>query len=91
MTTHIALFALSFAYVFLKAMQQLTVANFIYARVLPLSLGMGLCEVSIVLLVVKADSIVMGLINGLGAGLGALTAMWFHQLLAKRKSKNGLR
>lgn len=75
---------LSFAYVFMKAMQQLNVVHSQYKWVMPMSLGMGMCEVAIVLIVVKADTVMMGLVNGVGAGLGAMLAMKIHQRVTKR-------
>lgn len=70
--------ALAFVYVFLKANQQINVVGQRYAWIMPASLGMGLCEVWIVLLAVRADTILLGLMNGLCSGLGAMLAMYFH-------------
>lgn len=70
---------IAFIYVFLKANQQLNVVHRNYAWIMPASLGMGLCEVAIVLLVVKADTIMLGLVNGACSGLGAMLAMKLHR------------
>src|SRR3989304_4630413 len=40
---------LSFLYVFLRALQQLNVMHNRYAWVLPVSLGLGLCDVALIL------------------------------------------
>ena len=69
---------ISFIYVFLKATQQLNVVFRRYHAIMPASIGMGLCEVAIVLLVVKADTIALGFVNGICAGLGAMLAMKLH-------------
>lgn len=73
------LFMLAFVYVWLKAMQQLNVIHDQYRWIMPVSLGMGLCEVAMILLMVKADTIWLGLASGTGAGLGALLAMKMHK------------
>lgn len=78
--TYAAAFFASYLYIFLKATQQLQVVNFLYARILPTSLGMAACEVFIMLNVIKtADSIaglvLLALCIGSGSGLGCLTAM----------------
>ena len=64
-----------FVYIFLKAVQQIQVVRKEYPWILPVSVGMGLCEVSMVLLVVRADSLVMGLVTGVAGGLGCMIAM----------------
>ena len=79
-----AAFAVNFIYVFLRAMQQLNVVNRNYGWVMPMSLGMGLCEVATVLLVVRTNSLLMGLVVGIGAGLGAMLAMKVHPILTRR-------
>ena len=71
-------FAVTFIYIFLKATQQLNVVHGQYKWVMPVSIGMGLCEVGIVLLVVKSDSLLLGVINGLAGGSAAMLAMKFH-------------
>jgi len=75
----------AFIYVFLKATQQLNVVHGNKALIYPVSIGMGICEVAIVLLVVKADSIFLGFTNGLAGGSAALLAMYLH-----KKLPNGL-
>jgi hypothetical protein len=76
--------AVSFIYVFLKAWQQLNVVEGRYAWVMPTSIGMGLCEVAIVLLVVKANTVLLGAANGVGAGLGAILAMRLHGIFRRQ-------
>lgn len=76
MISYIAAFAVTFIYIFLKATQQIHVIRKEYPWIVPTSVGMGLCEVSMVLLVVRADSLWMGVCTGLAGGLGCMTAMW---------------
>jgi hypothetical protein len=71
----------TFVYVFLKAMQQLNVVHNSKFWVVPTSVGMEVCAVGIVLLVVRADTIWLGVSNGLAGGLGALSAMWLHNYI----------
>lgn len=75
--------AVSFIYIFLKAIQQLNVVHFQYRWVMPASLAMGVCEATVIVLIVKADSILMGLVTGVGAGLGAMSAMRLHRYLVR--------
>lgn len=77
--------AVSFVYIFLKAWQQINVVTLRYGWVFPTSVCMGLCEVAIVLLVVKADTIFLGLANGVGSGFGAMLAMRLHQKLRSKQ------
>lgn len=76
------LFALSalasFTYVFLRAMQQLNVVHNQYWWVMPTSIAMGLCDVWIILLIVRSETIWIGVTNGVGAGIGAVLAMYLH-------------
>lgn len=75
----------SFVYIFLKAMQQLNVMHGNYWLVTPMSIGINICEATILLLIVRADSIWLGAINGCGAGLGAMLAMTVHKLFVRRE------
>jgi hypothetical protein len=77
--TWAAAFGLNFVYIFLKAIQQLNVVHNQFRWVVPTSILMGVCEVGIVLLVVRVDSLYIGIINGIGAGLGAVTAIITHR------------
>jgi len=75
--------AMAFVYIALKALQQINVVTGRYALVMPLSLGMGVCEVAIVLLAVKTNSIALGVTNGFCAGCGALAAMHLNRKIYK--------
>jgi hypothetical protein len=77
-TLHVLLFANSFGYIFLKAMQQLNVAYGNYVWIVPTSFGMAACEVYAVVTVAHAGSWWLVLPIGLGAGLGSMTAMYLH-------------
>ena len=68
-------------YVSLRSLQQLHVVHGQYWRVLPTSLLMGVGDVAIILLIVRADSLWIGLTNGLGGALGCYGAMWLHKRL----------
>lgn len=71
--------AITFAYIFLKASQQINVVRGRYPWVMPTSIGMGLCEVAMVLLVVKADTLWLGIATGIAGGLGCILAMRLHK------------
>lgn len=75
--------AVSFIYIFLKATQQLNVVSGQYWRVWPTSMLMGICEATILIYVVKADTIWIGIANGFGGGLGAMVGMWLHHRTRK--------
>jgi hypothetical protein len=86
--TYLLAFLASYIYIFLKANQQLSVVNFLYARILPTSMSMAACEVFIMVNVARtADDlsglIVLALSIGVGGGLGCLTAMKLHQARKK--------
>lgn len=75
MLTYALASGIMFIFIFLKAIQQIHVVRREYRYVLPVSVGMGLCEVSMVLLVVRADSVLMGVCTGVAGGLGCMIAM----------------
>jgi hypothetical protein len=75
----LTIFAVTFIYVALKAMQQLQVVNYEFARVLPVSFGMALCEVTIMLSVVNDVGFWGFIPMGLGGGLGAMLSMYLHK------------
>lgn len=75
----------TFAYVFLRSLQQLNVVHNQYAWVVPTSVAMCTIDVGVILLIVKADSILLGVTNGFGAGFGALSGMWLHNKLRGTK------
>lgn len=66
-------------YVFCRALQQLQVVHGKYWRILPVSLLMGVGDVALVLMMVKADSLFIGVTNGIGGAIGCLGAMWLHK------------
>ncbi len=73
----------SFVYVALRAWQQLNVMQGHYWRVVPTSIGMGIGDVILVTLIVKTDSLWIGVSNGVAAGLGCCLAMYFNKRMAK--------
>lgn len=78
-----AIFIATFCFVFLKAFQQVNVVDGHYKLVVPVSFGMALCEVLIVLNVVKAATVWAALPMGLAGALGACGAMWAHRRYVK--------
>lgn len=85
--TFVLCFIASLIFVFMKAVQQLNVQHTLYQWVMPCSIGMGVTEVAILLLIVKADTLAIGVTNGLGSGLGAMAAMWLHGRVRGRSLK----
>lgn len=79
----IAVFLSSFLYVGLKSWQQLNVQHDRKLWVLPTSLAMAFVEVSIVLSVVRSQSLWTAIPLGAGAGLGCLFAMELHRRLRR--------
>jgi hypothetical protein len=76
--TYLLAFVASFAFIFLKAFQQLNVVHRQYLLVMPTSMAMAACEVAIIALVVKQGWGWIVVFTGFGAGLGAMGAMFLH-------------
>ena len=81
----IAFFA-SFVYVFLRATQQLNVIHGDYLWIMPVSIAMSACDVTVIMLILKREkkhkkSLPLILAIGSGGGLGAMVAMWLHQFI----------
>ena len=74
----------TFVYVWLKAVQQLNVVHGRTIFIMPIALCMGLCEVAIVLFVVRADTLWLGLANGFAGGLGAILAVRMYRKKAAK-------
>lgn len=84
MTAYLLAFLASFSYVGLKALQQLNVVHNQVFQIMPTSIGMSACEFYLVgYMVAMGPSVASVLSVGTGAGLGALSAMWWHR--RKRK------
>lgn len=83
MITALLILGTSFIYIFLKAMQQLNVVHNQFAWVVPTSIGMGLCEVGMMLMIVRADNLWLGVASGIGGGTGAILAMKLHRRIKK--------
>jgi hypothetical protein len=75
----VSVFLSSFCFVFLKSAQQLNVQHDRKLWVLPTSFLMAFVEVSIVLSVVREQSLWTAIPLGAGAGLGCLSAMFLHR------------
>ena len=68
--------AATFLYVVLRAFQQLNVVHRPYWRILPTSLGMGIGDVVLILLIVKANTLWIGISNGVAGALGCYLAIY---------------
>ena len=66
-------------YVFARALQQLNVVHQKYWRIPFVSLAMGVGDVALVLLMVKADTLWIGVSNGVGGVVGCYAAMYLHK------------
>ena len=79
----ITLFLSTLVFVFFKALQQQQVVAGMYMRVVPVSFCMAICEVLIVLNVVKAATVWAALPMGFAGAIGACCAMWMHRRYVK--------
>lgn len=79
----IAVFLSSFCFVALKSAQQLNVQHNLRWAVVPTSLAMAYLEVSIVVSVVRDQSLWTVISLGFGAGLGCLFAMELHRRMRR--------
>lgn len=82
--TNALAFAASFAFIFLKAFQQLNVVHRQYLLVIPTSMAMSACEVAVISLVVRQGWGWLVLFTGFGAGLGCVAAMFLHGFTRKK-------
>lgn len=76
-------FIASFAFVFLKAAQQLNVVHHKVWWVMPTSFAMAVCEVAVVANMAKFGWGWIVLPIGFGSGLGCIVAMNFHRRMRK--------
>lgn len=83
--TFSAAFVASFAFIFLKAFQQLNVVYHKLWLVMPTSLAMAVCEVYVVhqIAVVGWGWIILPI--GIGSGAGSLSAMLLHSYIRGKK------
>ena len=66
-------------YVACRSFQQLNVIHSKYWRVLPTSLAMGVGDVALIYLMVRADTLWIGVWNGVGGAIGCLAAIYLHK------------
>jgi len=78
-------FISSFAFIALRAFQQLNVVHNNRILIIPTSLLMAACETVVIVNVARNGFGIIVLFTGFGAGIGALFAMWLHQWLMKKK------
>lgn len=81
--TYALVFVASFAFIFLKAFQQLNVVHAQYLLVIPTSIAMACCEVLVIAQVARQGWGPIVLFTGLGAGLGCTAAMFAHSFTRK--------
>jgi len=87
--TYITAFAASFVMVAFKAFQQLNVVHYNYRAILPTSLMLAICEVTIVsLIAVKGFGWII-LPVALGGGLGCLLTMNLYEKKTLRDAEKG--
>jgi len=77
--TYVLAFLASFAFIALKAGQQLNVVHDKFLWVVPTSMLMAVCEVSVIANIARAGWGWIVLPIGLGSGLGAVFAMYLHR------------
>lgn len=77
-------FAASFAFIFLKAFQQLNVVHKQYLMVVPTSMAMSACEIGVVAMVIHQGWGWLVVFTGAGGGLGCIAAMFLHTFTQKR-------
>ena len=78
-------FLASFAFIALKAFQQLNVSHDQYWWVVPTSMLMAICEVWVIYNVAHSGWGWIVVWIGLGSGLGAVLAMWLHKRLRRAR------
>ncbi len=81
--TYALAFLASFAFIFLKAFQQLNVVHKQYLLVVPTSMAMSACEIGVVAMVIHAGWGWLVVFTGLGGGLGCVVAMRLHTFTRK--------
>lgn len=81
----LAAFASSFAFIFLKAWQQLNVMHHQIWWIVPTSMAMATCEVFVVATAAQQGWGWIVLPIGIGSGLGCLASMKLHRRLRKTK------
>lgn len=85
--TYLLAFVASFAFVGLKAMQQLNVVHGNKAIIVPTSVLMACCEVFTIGAVAVSGWGWIVLPVGVGAGLGCLAAMWGHKRFVEKRGE----
>lgn len=83
-------FLATYAYVAIRAFQQLNVIHYEWGRVFPTSLLMGIGDVALILLIVRIDSLWLGVTNGVAGAAGCYTAMYINKYLYERGKDAGL-
>lgn len=77
-------FVASFAFIFLKAFQQLNVMHKQYLLVIPTSMAMSACEIGVVAMVIHQGWGWLVVFTGAGGGMGCVAAMYLHTFTNKK-------
>lgn len=85
MTLFVYAFIATFLYVALRAFQQLNVTHYEWRRILPTSILMGIGDVVLILLIVKTNTVWLGVTNGIAGALGCFAAMNLNKYLYKKR------
>lgn len=86
MEKYLLAFIASYLFVFLKSFQQLNVVHNNYWWVVPTSILMATCEVYVIYNAAHMGWGWLVLWVGVGSGLGAVSSMFIHNLLRKKKT-----
>lgn len=83
--TALTLWAVTLVYIFAKAFQQINVQGDHYWWVPPVSYMMGLCEVTVMLWIVRENTIWAFVPMGTGGWMGSWLAMYLHKRFVRRR------
>jgi hypothetical protein len=77
---YLALFATTLVYVFLRAFQQKNVMHSKYLWMVPVSYGMGFCDVYIITSIAHGGHVlwIVALAMGTGGTIGSISATYLH-------------
>lgn len=86
MLTALLLFSVTFAFIFLRAFQQLNVVHDKFWAVVPTSMFMSICDFTVIgLVAANHENPALIIPMGLGGGLGCMASMWSHKRTVRRK------
>lgn len=85
--TALWIFTVSFAFIFLKAWQQLNVIHHQIWWIIPTSFALAVCEVFLIVQAAEYGVSWIVFPLGLGAGIGCLSSMMLHRWMRDRSKK----